>query len=215
MNSPLRRVDARLPLALLQALQQQDTPPELHPHEYSSSFPQHRLGLSGVIEGQVREFRRLARQRRRVEEDQVEALLELISRRRDSAAVFTAAGRALARLHFSGLAGGLRRFTRRLPGPLRRRAAVRTLRTANGALLVASGLTVKRAPLEVQATGALTARISGAGAACQLYASLATRLLEMSGAGPFTVTHPECQGRGDEHCVWRAIPDGGPEAGAS
>ena len=143
--------------------------------------------------------------------DQVEALIELISRRRDSAAIFVAAGRELAGLHFEGLAGKFRRFVRRLPGPIKRRAAVRTLRTANGALLVASGLTVERAPLEIRATDALTARVSGAGVACQLYASLASSLLERSGAGPFIVTHPECQGRGDPHCVWRAVPDAAPE----
>jgi hypothetical protein len=206
MNDSLGRVDARLPLALLQALQQQDEPVELMPDENPGAFFPNRLGLSGVIEEQVREFRRLARSRRRVAVDQVEAIIELISRRRDSAAVFVAAGRELAGLHFEGFRGKYRRFVRRLPGPLKRRAAVRTLRTANGALLVASGLTVERAPLEIRATGALTARVSGAGVACQLYASLAATLLEMSGAGPFTVTHPECQGRGDSHCVWSAVP---------
>ena len=210
MNRSLGRVDARLPLALLQALQQQDEPVELMPNENPSAFFPNRLGLSGVIEEQVREFRRLARSRRPVAVDQVEALIELISRRRDSAAIFVAAGRELAGLHFEGLAGKFRRFVRRLPGPIKRRAAVRTLRTANGAL-VASGLTVERAPLEIRATDALTARVSGAGVACQLYASLASSLLERSGAGPFIVTHPECQGRGDPHCVWRAVPDAAPE----
>ncbi len=206
MRNSLERVDARLPLALLQALQQQDEPVELMPNENPGSFFPNRLGLSGVIEEQVREFRRLARSRRRVTVDQVEALIELISRRRDSAAVFVAAGRELAGLHFEGLAGKFRRFLRRLPGPLKRRAAVRTLRTANGALLVASGISVRRAPLEIRATDTLTARVSGAGVACQLYASLAGSLLEMSGAGPITVKHVECQGRGDPQCVWRAEP---------
>ncbi|MEE9132519.1 MAG: hypothetical protein V3U13_03075 [Gemmatimonadota bacterium] len=212
MSQLLRRVDARLPLALLQAVQQQDAPPDLLPHEQPGSFFPHRLGLSDVIEEQVRQFRRMARSRRRVEEDQVEALLELVSRRRDSAAIFAAAGRELAALHFSGAAGAFRRFARRLPGPLRRWAAVRALRAANGALLVASDLTVETAPLEIRATDTLTARVSGAGAACQLYVSLAACLLEMSGAGPVTVIHPECQGRGDPHCVWRALLDGAGQA---
>ncbi len=211
MSEPMRNVDARLPLALLQAVQRQDTPEEWLPDENPGSvFPQ-RLGLSGVVDGQVRRFHRLARWRRRVEETQVEALLELISRRRDAAEVFAAAGHGLAGYHFSGMPGFFRRIARRLPPRLRERAMVRALRTASGAFLVASEQAVEGAPLQVQATGALTARVRGAGAACQLYAALATKLLELSGAGDTRIIHSECQGRGDRHCVWTAQTDGGEE----
>jgi hypothetical protein len=188
---------------LLCAVQQQDTPPELLPDEHPRSFFPHRLGLSGVVEEQIRQFRRLARLRRGVDEAQVEALLGLVARRPDAGDVFAAAGRGLAGLHFSGFMGALRRVVRRLPMPLRRRAAVRTLRTAQGAFLVATDLSVKPEPLEIRATDALSVRAGTEGAACQLYASLAASLLELSGAGPTTVVHPECQGRGDPRCVWR------------
>ncbi|MEE8517979.1 MAG: hypothetical protein V3S98_02505, partial [Dehalococcoidia bacterium] len=87
------RVDPRLPLALLEAVQEQDTPPELLPDEQPElSFPQ-RLGLSGVVLDQVREFRRLVKKRRKVEIDQVEALLELVARRSDAHEIFDATGR--------------------------------------------------------------------------------------------------------------------------
>jgi hypothetical protein len=155
-----------------------------------------------VIDEQIRQFRRLARLRRGVDEAQVEALLGLIARRSDAGEVFTAAGRELAGFHFSGLMGALRRVVRRLPMALRRRAAVRTLRTAHGAFLVATDLAVEPEPLEIRATDALSVR-AGGGAACQLYASLAANLLELSGAGATTVVHPKCQGRGDSCCVWR------------
>ena len=203
MNLPSRSVDARLPLALLSAVQQQDTPPELLPDEHPRSLFPHRLGLSGVIDEQIRQFRRLARLRRGVDEAQVEALLGLIARRSDAGEVFTAAGRELAGFHFSGLMGALRRVVRRLPMALRRRAAVRTLRTAHGAFLVATDLAVEPEPLEIRATDALSVRAGGEGAACQLYASLAASLLELSGAGATTVVHPKCQGRGDSCCVWQ------------
>lgn len=203
MSSSSRSVDPRLPLALLCAVQQQDTPPELLPDEHPRAFFPHRLGLSGVVEEQIRRFRRLARLRRRVDEAQVEALLGLVARRPDAGDIFAAAGRGLADLHFSGFRGTLRRIVRRLPMPLRRRAAVRTLRTAHGAFLVATDLAVEPEPLEIRATDALSVRAGTEGAACQLYASLAASLLELSGAGPTTVLHPECQGRGDPRCVWR------------
>lgn len=199
-------VDARLPLALLQAVQRQDTPPDWLPDEDPRlAFP-NRLGLTGVIEGQVRLFRELARKRRRVEEEQVESLLALIARRRDAHAIFSAAGQDLAGLHFSGLRGKFIRLTNLLPGPFRQRAALRALRAVNGTFLVAKELIIERTPLRIRARGALTARVPGA--ACQLYAALSAELVELSGAGPAVVHHTECQSRGDERCVWTMEPDG-------
>jgi predicted hydrocarbon binding protein len=209
MNPPNRDIDARLPLALLQAVQQQDTPPELMPDEHPHSFFPHRLGLSGVVEDQIRQFRRLARQRRRVAETEVVALLELIARRSDAGAVFTAAGRELAGQFFSGPTGLLRRIARRLPLRLRERAAHRTLRTAHGTYLIAAEKAVEIKPLEIRATDALTARVGDYSAACKLYGSLAASLLELSGLGRTTVAHTQCQRRGDAACVWRVEGDGG------
>ncbi|MGD2217338.1 MAG: hypothetical protein PVJ64_11290 [Gemmatimonadales bacterium] len=209
MNPQNREIDARLPLALLQAVQQQDTPPQLMPDEHPHSFFRHRLGLSGVVEHQIRQFRRLARQRRRVAEPEVAALLELIARRSDAGAVLTAAGRELAQLYFSGPAGVLRRIARRLPLPLRERAALRTLRTAHGTYLIAADKAIAAKPLEIRATDALTARVGEYSAACKLYSSLAASLLELSGLGRTTVAHTHCQRRGDDACVWRAEADGG------
>ena len=60
MNQSLGRVDARLPLALLQALQQQDEPVELMPNENPGAFFTNSLGVSGVNEERVSEFRALA-----------------------------------------------------------------------------------------------------------------------------------------------------------
>ncbi len=209
MSSANRNIDARLPLALLQAVQQQDTPPELLPDEHPHSFYPHRLGLSGVVEDQIRQFRRLARQRRRVAEAEVTALLALVARRSDAGAVFTAAGRTLAGLYFSGPGGLLRRIARRLPLPLRKRAAHRTLRTAHGTYLIAADKAVETEPLEIRATDALTARVGDYSAACTLYGSLAASLLELSGLGRVTVTHTQCQRRGDESCVWRVEAESG------
>ncbi|MGD8699141.1 MAG: hypothetical protein PVJ43_07620 [Gemmatimonadales bacterium] len=201
-------VDAKLPLALLEAVRRQDTPEDWLPDENPASAFPHRLGLSRVIDGQVRRLHRLARKRQRVDETEVEALLELISRRRDAPQIFAAAGRRLARYYFAGLPGFFRRTSRRLPQRLRERALVRTLRTANGALLPARELAVDRAPLRVRARGALTARVPGAGSACQLYGAFAAQLLEMAGADSVRVEHTQCQGRGDADCVWEVLADG-------
>lgn len=201
-------VDARLPLALLEAVRRQDTPEDWLPDEDPASAFPHRLGLSRVIDGQVRKFHRLARRGQRVDEAQVEALLELISRRRDASQIFAAAGRRLARYYFVGLPGLLRRITRRLPRRMREANIVRTLRGANGTLLVATEMAVDRAPLQVRARGAVTARVRGAGSACKLYVAFAKELLELAGVDSLTVIHTECQGRGDPQCIWTMLPDG-------
>jgi hypothetical protein len=190
-------------------MQLQDTPPELMPDEHARNFFPHRLGLSDVIEDQIRQFRRLARLRRRVDQAQVEALLELVARRPDARNNITPAGRGLAGFHFSGPVGGFRRLARRLPRPLRRRAALRALRTAYDAFLIASDISVKRDPFEIRATDALTARVGEYSGACKLYGSLAASLLELSGLERTTVTHTECQRRGDDLCVWRVEGDSG------
>ncbi len=179
-------------------------PPELLPEEDPGAFFPQRLGLNDVIERQVRQFRRLARLHRRVEAEKVRGLLGLIARRSDAEDIFTAAGRELAGQHFAGATGWLRRISRKLPQPLRERAALRAIRTAHGTLLIAADLEIEPTPLEIRATDALTARIPAEGTACQLYAALASCLLELSGAGRTEIFHTECQGRGDDRCVWRA-----------
>ena len=198
-----KRIDARLPLALLRAMQHQDTPPELMPNEPVSAFFPQRFGLSGVVEEQIRYFERLSRGRRRVDEAQVQALLELVSRRSDAGAVLESAGRELAKLHFTGPFGRLRRWRRRLPRPFRRRAAARSLRALHGNFFVAAALSVETGSLEIQATDALTARVGESGAACRLYGSLAASLLELSGLGRLAVVHSQCQRRGEPRCIWQ------------
>ncbi len=197
------RVDPRLPLALLEAVQAQDTPPELLPDErLELAFPQ-RLGLSGVVLDQVREFRRLVKKRRKVEIDQVEALLELVARRSDAHEIFDATGRSLAGLRFAGVMGRMRRIAWRFPPRVRYYTAARGLRKAHGRFLIAGSLKVASRPFEVRATDTLTARIGGNGTACWLYSGLAAGLVDLSGAGPATIVHPECQAQGDQCCVWR------------
>jgi hypothetical protein len=201
------KIDARLPLALLCAVQQQDTPPELLPDENPHAFFPNRLGLSGVIDVQIRQYKRLARLRRRIDRAEVEALLELVARRSDASDVFTDAGRRLAGFHFAGAIGTFRRLNRRLPRTLRRRAAIRALRKAHNTFLIADDLSVQDDPIEFHATDVLTARVGDFVGACRMYGSLTARLLELSGLGAVQVSHVECQRHGAPRCLW-VVEDG-------
>lgn len=198
------QVDARLPLALLRAIRQQDTPPELQPDEPVSAFFPTRLGLSEVVEDQIRQFERMARRGRAVDEARAAALLELIVRRTDAAAVLSAAGETLAQMIYSRSSQLRRRLIARLPAPFRRRAALRTLRSSLPGLLGAGDVRLDRNPLEVRARDAITARVGAYGGACQLYSTTLSRFFDLYGVGGAGVTHLSCQRHGDEACVWKA-----------
>ena len=200
----LGQVDARLPLALLRAIRQQDTPPELQPDEPVSEFFPTRLGLSGVVEDQIRQFERLARRGRAVDEGRAAALLELIVRRTDAAAVLAAAGEALALMVYGRSSKLRRRLITRLPAPFRRREALRTLRSSLQELLGAADVTLNGNPIEVRARDAITARVGSYGGACQLYSTTLSRFFGLYGVGDDGFTHLSCQRHGDEACVWKA-----------
>jgi hypothetical protein len=204
MKPSAGRADARLPLALLAAIRQADTPPPTLADEPAGSMFPHRLGLSDVVEEQIRHFRRLRRLGRGVDEAHVIALLELVARRRDAASVFGVAGRELALLYLSGRRGLTRSLVRRLPSKLKRRATLRILRRAAERFMLASRVAVAAQPLEVRADGAVTVRAGTYGAACQLYSSLADNLWKLTAREGPGFAHPECQRRGDALCVWRA-----------
>lgn len=198
------QVDARLPLALLRAVRLQDTPADVLPDEPVSSFFPQRLGLSDVVEDQIRQFEALARKRRPVDEERVAALFELIVRRMDAAAVLNAAGEKLARMTLGSRSSFRMRLKRRFPPSLRRGTAVRALRSILPEVTGGDSLTVSRNPLEVRAKGALTARVGDYGGACQLYSSTVSSVLSLLGMNDAEVIHVACQRHGDEFCVWRA-----------
>lgn len=206
MSADHQPIDPQLPLALLLAVRRQDTPGDLLPDENPErSFPG-RLGLSDVVERQIREFRRLARRHRRVEVDQVEALLRLIARRPDAGTIFDVAGRTLADRIAGGLRGQLRGLVRHLPESLRYRAAARVLRGARGDVLIARDASVRFDPFELRAVDVLTARIDPSGSACRLYEALMAGLVQLHGGDARSTVHVECETRGDEACVWRIEP---------
>ena len=207
MNLPKQRVDAVLPLTLWKTVRTHDTPAELLPDEKLEMFFPTRLGLSGVVEEQIRHFDRLARRRRRVDSSEVAALLELIARRPDAEAIFESAGRELARQRFNGPLGRARALTKRLPHTFRKWATARGLRAAHGNVLIAESLVVGSSPMEMRATDTLTAQANAAGKACLLYSALASTLAELNGAGPMQAIHSRCQARGDDSCVWELKSD--------
>src|SRR5437867_11040502 len=102
-------VHSIVPLAVLEAVKNLDTPVEDGLTEFAEELLVKRLGLSPTVQMQLTEYEQLALKDARVEESHVEALLRLVARRRDADRVFADAGRRSAR-HAVRRMSGVSRF---------------------------------------------------------------------------------------------------------
>lgn len=194
-------------LALLEALRSTDTPEEvLEDEDVQSSLPR-RFGLSDAVGGQIRRYEQLAEGRSTLRGREVADLLVLVHRRPDAADVFGRAGRWLASQR---RAAG--RFRRRfagapLPGPVRRRLALRTARRVAELVNPDAEVRTETGPPAVIVEGSVPAA-SGTPDACRMVEAALADALDTHGARgdgsdrPRTL-HPLCEARGDSCCVWR------------
>ncbi len=121
-------VDARLPLSLLEAVREVDTPEGNVEAEYIEELRTKRLGLSDTVYAQIKRYSEAVRRNERTVRDEAAALARLIGRRTDAHRVFESAGSLLAREAVDTVSGARRAAIRRLPGMLSRPMALSTVR---------------------------------------------------------------------------------------
>jgi hypothetical protein len=188
-------VHSIVPLAVLEAVKNLDTPVEDGLTEFADELLVKRLGLSPTIQMQLEEFEQLVRKDVRVEAAHVEALLRLVGRRPDADLVFADAGRRAARRAVKRMSGVSRLF--------RHAAARRAARAVLGAELGwEQRLPVARVtdPIAIQATPD--------GTACGFYAAGLVELLRLLVGYEGAMVHVACRARGGTGCEWRAAgPD--------
>src|SRR5438445_7490984 len=90
-------VHSILPLAVLEAVKNLDTPVEDGLSEFAEELLSKRLGLSPTVAMQLREYEVMVRRDAAADPAHVEALLRLVGRRPDADLVFADAGRRAAR----------------------------------------------------------------------------------------------------------------------
>jgi hypothetical protein len=196
-------VHSILPLSVLEAVRNLDTPVEDGLAEFADELLVKRLGLSRTVAMQVTEYQALVRRDARVEPVNVEALLRLVGRRPDADLVFADAGRRAAR-----------RAARRGVSPLRfvSRAAPRVLgfgvaRRAARAVLGAELRREQQVPV-ARVPDALAVRATPDGAACGLWGAAFTELLRLLAGFEGAMQHVACRATGGPACEWRAAaPD--------
>jgi hypothetical protein len=196
-------VHSILPLAVLEAVRNLDTPVEDGLAEFADELLVKRLGLSSTVAMQVAQYQGLARRDARVDAVHVEALLRLVGRRPDADLVFADAGRRAAR-RAAARATALARLAahaapRALGFPVARRAA----------RVVLGGEVRREQQVPVARVGdALAIRATPDGAACGLYGAAFTELLRLLSGFEGAMLHVTCRAAGGERCEWRAAaPD--------
>lgn len=196
-------LDARLPLALLEAVKAIDTPEAELDAELVHELRNKRLGLSETVLQQIRRYQDAVRRQHPVAFDEVLALARLIGRRPDADLSFREAGRRWARAAISTIGATGRGAATSLPAIFGRPIALRQLRRIArrfmGATLVRQGSTLL---LEVVAPVSADAAPRGAG--CGLYEAAFRESLHVLADADGAVEHVMCRSRGDAKCQWRA-----------
>ncbi len=196
-------LDARLPLALLEAVKAIDTPAAELDADFVHELRNKRLGLSDTVLQQIRRYGDAVRARQRIAYDEILALARLIGRRPDADLAFREAGRRWAKAIVDTVGGARRGAARSLPALLARPIALGALRRLArrhmDGTLVRQGSTLL---LDVPAPVSADAAPKGAG--CGLYEAAFREALLLLADADGAVEHVLCRSRGDHSCQWRA-----------
>lgn len=177
-------------------LKAQDAPPEVLEDENPTHTMPRRLGLSNVVDRQIRQYREDARRGVRLPDAEVQDLFRLVLRRPDSEDVFLELGRILAGTQESGR--WRRRLPRRFAYALARRRVARRLRTLFGRRVGGFG----RGDFSVEGRSLPFIEADPGGDACYLVSGLCERILSAASGSRATVRHTLCQARQDPLCRW-------------
>ncbi len=184
-------------LRLLEVMRDVDLPQELLEDEDPTRTMPRRLGLSDVVERQIRTYKEDAKRRVRLSDDEVRGLFRLVLRRPDGEDVFRQAGRLLA----SGSRAGWRRvLPRRARYALARMHTGRRLRRLFGRSIGGFG----RGAFVIEGRALFFIECDPGGDACHLLSGFCQQTLEQALGGAATVRHTLCQSRGDSLCRWEA-----------
>ena len=192
-------VHSIVPLAVLEAVRNLDTPVEDGLTEFAEELLSKRLGLSPTVAMQLAQYETLVRRDADVDRNHVEALLRLVGRRPDADLVFADAGRRAARRALRRSSWIARAAAQLSPSRLGFAAARRAARTVAGVELSREAhLPVAR----VRDTIAVSATPDGA--ACTFYAAFLAELLRLLVGFEGVMVHTACRASGASGCEWRA-----------
>ena len=199
----LATVDALLPLSLLEAVRNVDTPADSFEAEYVDELRNKRLGLSDTVYSQIRRHTEAVRKGKRIPQDEAVALAKLIGRRPDAEAIFRAAGKYLAHEAYLTISPVTRKILRVMPAALARPIAFKRAKKLTGRYINA---TVRRVGnfLLLEVPRSVTLDTAPAGIGCTYYEAMLKELLRKLIGSIGAVDHVRCASRGEGTDEWRA-----------
>lgn len=197
------RVAAVVGLSLLEVIRARDLPSEILASEDPTQTMPRRLGLSEVVDLQIRRFREQVKRKEHLTEDEARDLFQLVMRRPDSEEVFFQAGELLGE-DTKPLRGLKRVFPHKFRNSMARRLVRKRIRSLFGRPMggFAQGL------FTLEATGHFFLDMDPGGEACALVTGLSRTVLTLYLRSPMEVKHTTCEGRKDDLCRWVASPKG-------
>ncbi len=195
-----RTVDPSVALVLLEVMRARDVPDEvLEDEQFTVTLPR-RLGLSDVVDTQIRRYREEVRRSRKVSQGELRDLILLIIRRPDAEEMLAETGQILGLGRRPGREGA-RRLPAWLGSALARRRVDRRL-----AELFGRGLwRFAPGPFALVARRHLLVEIDPGGAACALVSGLCQELVERYLGARVRVQHTHCRALGDPDCKWALL----------
>ncbi len=199
---PKPTVAALIPLSLLEALRNLDTPVEDGLDELAEEIVVRRLGLSPTVAAQIQRYRQTAERGGTIDLDEVVSVIRLVGRRPDAPLVFADAGRRAARYAARTQGRSSRTLARMSPRGMARRITLRSV--ARLARTIFDGELNSRPPVvEFKMVAPLSIVALPGGEACLFYGSAYLELLRGPTGFEGALLHESCRSRGDGACFWR------------
>lgn len=199
---PKPSVPALIPLSLLEAIRNLDTPVEDGLEELAEEIVVRRLGLSPTVAAQIQRYRQAADRGGSVELDETISVLRLVGRRVDAPLVFADAGRRAARYAARGRGRSSRTLAKVSPGRVAQRLALRSAARLSRTIF---GGELKSRPecVEVRMQTPLSIDALPTGEACVFYGAVYQELLRGLTGFEGALIHERCRATGGDACVWR------------
>ena len=183
-------------LRLLEVVRDRDLPTELLEEEDPAQTIPRRLGLSDVVDRQIRAYGDDVRKGVHLMDQGITDLFTLVNRRSDSDEVFFNTGRELVEVHFPF------RWGRVFPESIQYMFARTYLSWHLKHLFGRRILSFAEGPLNVEVQGLFFEGGDPEGSTCYLISGICQRILEQIGHRSAEVSHTLCQARGDDRCRW-------------
>jgi hypothetical protein len=196
-------IHSLIPLSLLEAIRNLDTPLDDGLNEQDSETMSKRLGMSTTVAQQIERYRESAEAQEEVPAEEAISVFRLVGRRPDATLVYSDAGRRAAR-YAAGAAGiGAKVLLGVTPRPMRQKVGGRSAAKVAKRFL---DIPLELAPTghQVRMTETMATRAGFPGSGCYFYSAVIAELLRVATGFEGAMVHERCHARGDDHCFWRA-----------